>query len=483
MKPLLLTTLLTKKNIVVLGAGITGMSCVRFLHDHNISFAVNDSRHSLTSHANNGSLNEQEFHRTYPDINLVLGYWDQQLIAGAELILVSPGIDLDVENITEYINPTCTVFGDVELFCLLNNQQEKPIPVLAVTGSNGKSTVVSLVEYLGKSLGKNAQLAGNIGVPILNCLMPDLKPELKPEVLVLELSSFQLETLSSMKAIAATVLNISDDHLDRHKNLANYQAIKQKVYQQCAVAIVNRDDELSQVNQKITNNLEIISFGSDQPKDCHFGLANLLNQTQLMFGPRQLIALENLPLAGQHNALNYLAALALGYCAGWPIDEMVAVLPGFKGLAHRCQRIESHDGLHWINDSKATNVGASLAAINGLSMSLPTNGQIILIAGGDGKGADFSPLVTAIEKQVNCLITLGIDGYKIQGMVKASEQIEKHAALTMKEAVITASKFAKKGDVILLSPACSSLDMFQNFAERGQVFENAVAELTGASSC
>jgi len=483
MKPLLLTTLLTKKNIVVLGAGITGMSCVRFLHDHNLSFAVNDSRHSLTSHASNGSLNEQEFHHTYPEISLILGHWDQQLIAGAELILVSPGIDLDAENITEYINPTCTVIGDVELFCLLNNQQETPISVLAVTGSNGKSTVVSLVEYLGKSLGKSAQLAGNIGVPILNCLMSGLKPEFRPELLVLELSSFQLETLSSMNAIAATVLNISDDHLDRHKNLANYHAIKQKVYQQCAVAVVNRDDELSQVNQRDINNLEIISFGSDQPKDSQFGLANIANQTQLMFGSRRLIALEKLPLAGQHNALNYLAALALGYCAGWPIDEMVAALTGFKGLAHRCQRIESHDGLHWINDSKATNVGASLAAINGLSMSLPANSQIILIAGGDGKGADFSPLAIAIEKQVACLITLGVDGSKIQGLLKASEQIEMHSVLTMQEAVITASKLANKGDIILLSPACSSLDMFKNFAERGEVFANAVAELTKARPC
>jgi UDP-N-acetylmuramoylalanine--D-glutamate ligase len=467
-----MTALMLKdKNIVVMGAGLTGLSCARFLYANNIAFAVNDSREQPVDVA--------DFNKQFPDTQLVLGHWDNTLIANADLLLVSPGIDIN--NIPKNRKADCQIWGDVELFCRLSS-----IPVVAVTGSNGKSTVVSLLTHIGQKLGKNVQLGGNVGVPVLDHLTP-LKQEKQNkkatdiELLVLELSSFQLESMTSMQALAASVLNISDDHLDRHLTMTNYQNIKQRIYQQCKTAVFNRDDKLTRVrtdlNQELYQELSpeyITSFGSDKPASGQFGIASIDQKTTLMFGEQTLISLEQLPLAGIHNALNFLAALALGHAAGWSLTEMVKHLSSFEGLAHRCQRIisqnpDTKEDIAWINDSKATNVGATLAAINGLAQTLMAEQKLILIAGGDGKGADFSPLKTPINQDVHQLITLGKDGDEIAKLDENTIKVN-----TLEEAVITARKLAKSGDIVLLSPACASLDMFKNFAARGQAFVDAV---------
>ncbi|MBL4900054.1 MAG: UDP-N-acetylmuramoyl-L-alanine--D-glutamate ligase [Colwellia sp.] len=463
------------KQILVLGAGITGMSCVRYLSAQGLCFTVNDSRAQPFTN----DYSEQQFREEFPSASLLLGQWQRELIANADIILISPGIDSATSGIAQYISADCRVMGDVELFCLLNNERDNPLSILAVTGSNGKSTVVSLLAYLAESLEINAQLGGNIGQPVLDIFTKELTGENTnlPEVLILELSSFQLETLKSMQAIATSVLNVSDDHLDRHQSMENYQAIKQGIYPQGNVAVVNRDDEATQV---LSQSQLVLSFGSDAPADNQFGVTLVNGKASLAFAEQNLILLDELPLAGMHNALNYLAALALGYSAGWSLTKMAKSLAGFTGLSHRCQKIASDDGITWINDSKATNVGATIAAINGLAQTLTTeNGikqRLILIAGGDGKGADFTPLIKPLVAHVSQVITLGKDGDKIANLVQGANKVT-----NMFTAVQAAKTVAKTGDIVLLSPACASLDMFKSFSDRGEQFIVAIAQVTEAS--
>ena len=487
-----IAAMLKDKNIVVVGLGLTGLSCVRFLQSHHITFAVNDSRSNpLNEHA------LAEFTERYPQVTLVLGRWDAQLISQADILLVSPGVDL-ATPIFQHKKPSCQLWGDVELYCRLTDT-----PILAVTGSNGKSTVVSLLAHLGQSLGMNAQLGGNIGVPVLDHLTTednhlekisnksklnksDLDKNKLIECLILELSSFQLESLTSMNAIAATVLNVSDDHLDRHLTMHNYQTIKLGIYQQCETAVINRDEAaLTQaISDFSLNNANNISFGSDSAEIGHFGIDKFATdkgdeRAFLMFGQQPLIAVDLLPIAGLHNALNCLAALALGYAAGWSLSGMVDNLTTFVGLPHRCQKIASDDEAIWINDSKATNVGATLAAINGLSQTMQPQQKLILIAGGEGKGADFSPLQVAINTHVDQLITLGKDGDKIAKLSKTAINVN-----NLDEAVLTANKLVKSykdQSYVLLSPACASIDMFPNYMVRGQAFVDAVHQLKEAS--
>lgn len=439
---------LSNKNIIVLGAGLTGVSCLRFLQTHGLNCAVIDSREDV--------LNSAEFNENYPQCQLYQGAWYFDLIQQADVILLSPGIDIEREGITEHINKNCQVIGDVELFCQINTK-----PVVAVTGSNGKSTVVSLLAHVGKALGRKVGLGGNIGVPVLSQLTSDV------ESYILELSSFQLEHLYSLQATGACVLNVTDDHLDRHKTLENYAQIKARIYNQCQVAVTNRQDLLTQVPNgvNVANN---ISFGLDAASPSNFGLQQLNNEYYLMCGEDALVSLQQLPLAGLHNAVNYLAVLALGQSLSWPIIEMVPHLKSFNGLAHRCQRIDTNDGINWINDSKATNVGATVAAITGLAPTLAGK-KLILIAGGEGKGADFSPLKALFLQHVSKIYVLGKDGEKIAQLSEKAQVVD-----SLEDAVANAKLLAAEGDIVLLSPACASIDMFRNYEERGQVFENAI---------
>ena len=448
------TTQFDNKKVVILGIGITGLSCARFLHKHQVIFSVNDSRAA--------PISPGDFSQQFTGNTLVLGQWDSQLIAQADVLIVSPGIDISDPAISDAITATCDVIGDVELYCRLTNT-----PILAVTGSNGKSTVVSLLNHVGNALGYKVQLGGNIGLPVL-----DQSNSAATDFTVLELSSFQLETIKSMSPLSATVLNVSDDHLDRHKTIENYAAIKQGIYHHCTTAIYNRDDNATKpIN--VAGNCTQISFGNDKPSAGNFGIAKVANELQLMFGDTALIALKKLPLQGIHNALNYLAVLALGTGAGWNLSAMVSNLLNFKGLAHRCEVIESQDGIRWVNDSKATNVGATLAAIEGLAPTLYDN-KLILIAGGEGKGADFTPLTKAITEQVAYLITLGKNGREIADLRLESQQDKTQHVDSLEDAVALARVYATSNDMVLLSPACASLDMFANYVERGVVFIQSV---------
>jgi UDP-N-acetylmuramoylalanine--D-glutamate ligase len=452
--PLVIAQLITQK-IVVLGAGLTGLSCVRYLKENDLTCSVNDSR--------NDAAPLDSFKAEFPMVKLTLGRWDKELIASADILLVSPGIDTSIDEISSAISQHCIVAGDVELYC-----QNSKTKILAVTGSNGKSTAVSLLAFIGKNLGKKVELGGNIGVPVLEQSKKSL------DCLVLELSSFQLETLHSMNAIAATVLNVSDDHLDRHKTLENYAAIKQGIYKQCQTAVINRDDVNTHGARAQQN---IISFGSGSAKEGHFGLEIISGETQLMFGSTALIAVNQLPIAGLHNAMNCLAVLALGQSAGWPLEGMLEQLVKFNGLAHRCQLISQYKAVQWINDSKATNVGATLAAIEGLAAVIPAKNSLYLIAGGDGKGADFSPLQSAIAKHVAEIYTIGKDGDEIASLAQASN-VGTCQVTSIEEAINSINNRVNAGDVVLLSPACASIDMFKNFAERGEIFVAAVKNLT-----
>ncbi len=474
---------LKHKQILVLGAGITGMSCARYLSAQGLCFAVNDSRENPFA----ANYTKAQFSDDFRTASLHLGRWHSELISKADIILISPGINSAMDDIAQHISDDCCVMGDVELFCQLNNErgiaeQGKAIDIIALTGSNGKSTVVSLLANLAKNIGINAQLGGNIGQPVLDILTEE---KLKvsnfvnkglPELLILELSSFQLETLTSMQAIATSVLNVSDDHLDRHLSMTNYQKIKQGIYQQGKLAITNRDDSATATPNESQTNL---SFGSNRPEENQFGIIKRDGKTYLAFGEQTLITLEQLPLAGMHNALNYLAALAFGYSAGWSLTAMIECLASFTGLAHRCQRVVSKDNITWINDSKATNVGATIAAINGLAQTLPPTNHLILIAGGDGKGADFSPLTKPLAEHVSSVITFGKDGDKIADLAKLVTTTKKVTDLI--KAVQVAKASANDGDIVLLSPACASLDMFKSFADRGEQFMTTVAQLAEAS--
>jgi UDP-N-acetylmuramoylalanine--D-glutamate ligase len=447
------TTQFKHKKVVILGIGITGLSCARFLHRHQIKFSVNDSRAM--------PISPGDFKHQFANNVLVLGQWDQRLIAQADVLIVSPGIDMADPAIHSAITKSCEIIGDIELFCRLSNT-----PILAVTGSNGKSTVVSMLNHVGNALGYKVQLGGNIGLPVLD------QVDEAADFIVLELSSFQLETVKTMAALSATVLNISDDHLDRHKTIENYAAIKLSIYRNARTAIYNRDDSATIPNAAYDNNSNL-SFGSDTAMDGQFGIATIDGESQLMFGDNALIAMKMMPLQGIHNALNYLAVLALGAGAGWNLKTMLSALLTFKGLAHRCEVIESQDGICWVNDSKATNVGATLAAIEGLAPTLAGN-KLILIAGGDGKGADFTPLTKALTEQVEHLITLGKDGREIASLRLANQVTKTTHVNSLPEAVNLARQLANNGDMVLLSPACASLDMFANYVERGVIFIKSV---------
>jgi UDP-N-acetylmuramoylalanine--D-glutamate ligase len=428
---------LTNKNIVVVGMGLTGLSCVRFLLVKGAKVIAMDSRNELTL-----SL----------DIPLILGELQGDKLSQADLIVVSPGVDLNTPAIQYAIESGVRVIGDIELFAQFNS-----CPVIAITGSNGKSTVTHLVADMCKAAGKKVLMGGNIGVPVLDLL------EQSADVIVLELSSFQLETTYSLKPLVATVLNISEDHLDRHGNLTSYQQIKLSLYQHCQFMVCNRDDVLSYpVNAKAT-----ISYGLS-PSSSGFSWDN--DNACILLDGKIFLDSERCLLVGAHNMLNIQAAAALAKVFGIDDHSIRQGAQHFGGLPHRCQTVSMFNNVRWINDSKATNVGATLAAINGLVSNL--EGKLILIAGGEGKGADFSVMSKCFTQAVGLLITLGKDGDKIAALHTNNVKVQ-----TIQEAVLVAAKHSQAGDIVLLSPACASLDMFVSYQQRGDCFAQAVQGL------
>lgn len=431
---------------LVLGLGATGLSVVRYLYSKGIVPMVMDSR---TQPPGAKQLAEE-----FPDVVLSTGGFDCRYLVQAEQIIISPGIPLSTPEVRAAIDMEIEVIGDIELFA--RELKDKAPRVLGITGSNGKSTVTTLVGMMIQADAKVAGVGGNIGTPALD-LLTDNK-----DLYVLELSSFQLETTQSLNCIAATCLNISEDHMDRYTDLASYRQAKMALYNQTHLSVYNRDDELSKPYEPCNT----ISFGLNEPQGDDWGIRDGM----LVHGDSELMSIGDVALIGRHNIANVLAAMALADAAGISKDAMVQVASSFTGLRHRCERVARCNSVTWVNDSKATNVGATAAALAGLE-DYP--GKVILIAGGDGKGADFSPLSPLLEK-VSYVITLGRDGDKIAALKEGAIPVK-----DMAQAVSTAAEIAEAGDIVLLSPACASLDMYPNFMARGDDFRDQVEALNG----
>ena len=430
---------------VVVGLGKTGLSCVRYLKKHNINVAVVDSR------VNPPGLIELK--QTFPNVPVFFGSLDAEILAQADELIVSPGVALQEPAIAKQIERGISVIGDIELFARVATA-----PIVAITGSNGKSTVTVLVGEMAKTAGLDVRVGGNLGTPALELLQDH-----EPDLYVLELSSFQLETTFSLHAAAAVVLNISPDHMDRYENITEYQAAKMRIYEGCNVAVLNKDS----LNNRQHN--KALIFGLGEPQANEFGVKD----NYLMHGSQKLLAVSELKIKGDHQIANALAALALGTAAQLPMSAMLAALCKFTGLSHRCQWIGKFAGIEWYNDSKATNVGAALAAITGLAPYVV--GKLILIAGGQGKDADFSVLYSAVREHVRMVILLGEDADKLAAALDRAAEII--CTQSMQEAVECAAQNAQSGDVVLLSPACASFDMFANFEQRGEVFTENVKTL------
>lgn len=440
---------------VIVGLGVTGLSCARYLKDCGLSVAVTDTRENPPHLA--------ALSQAYPDIPVALGEISAALLDKATSIILSPGIALREPVIAKQVKRGIPVIGDIELFA-----RAVKAPVIAITGTNAKSTVTTLVGKMAEASGYNVQVGGNLGIPALDLLLKNPATNL----FVLELSSFQLETTYSLKPQVATVLNISPDHMDRYDDVAAYQRAKYRVYQNCRIAVCNRDDVLTECND---NTLEQkLYFTLDVPRAGEFGLLSKDNVVYLAQGDKPLLAVNELPVMGKHYQANALAALAIGHGFGLPLASMLQVLREFKGLPHRCQLVRERNQVKWYNDSKGTNVGATQAAILGLGSEI--TGKLIMIMGGVGKNADFTTLTPAILKYARHVVLIGEAAKEIA--LTLQDRIPISFANSMDEAVSQAADIAKPEDSVLLSPACASLDMFKNYEHRGEVFTNIVERLS-----
>ncbi|SHE96679.1 UDP-N-acetylmuramoylalanine--D-glutamate ligase [Microbulbifer donghaiensis] len=462
----------TSEKKVVIGMGATGCSVVRFLLRAGFSPVVADSRQQPPG--------LDAFREEFPEVAVETGPLNSETMLAASEIIASPGIALAEPALQQAVDAGIPVIGDIELFARELAQLEQPPKVVAITGSNGKSTVTTLVGLMAEEAGVDVRVGGNIGVPVLDLLAPlaEQKSAL-PQLFILELSSFQLETTYSLAPAVATILNLSADHMDRYASLADYHRAKQRIYRNAKQLVVNRADPLTR--GPLSRDSREWSFGLDQPDLQQFGLRSYAGAGEsgtqeewLVRGTEKLLPVSELAMVGKHNVANALAALALGNAVDLPMAAMLSVLRSFKGLPHRCERVADLDGVTFVNDSKGTNVGATRAALDGLATA--TN-KIVLIAGGDGKGADFAPLAEAAEA-LRALVTIGVDGDKIAQVFEGRTEI--HRAESMDDAVAQARALARCGDYVLLSPACASFDMYRNFEARGDDFRRAVAALSGS---
>src|SRR5690554_2798888 len=446
-----LAALDTYESIGVVGLGQTGLSCVRYLLQRDITPVVFDTRTQPPGLA--------ELEALAPGIEVHSGGLELEHILGMDLLIVSPGIDLRMLALQLAIDAAIPVVGDMDLFARHANK-----PVLGITGSNGKSTVTRLVADVLTAAGKKVAMGGNIGVPVLDLVGQPA------DVFVLELSSFQLELMHDLHLRGGALLNISDDHMDRYSDLRDYSNAKHRIYNRTDVAVWNREQEMT-APSLIPLNAQI-TFGL-QPSSAHgpdmFGLRDVNGDIVIEFAGEPLVRASELQLTGTHNLLNVQAALALVYSAGVNPTEVVSALKTFKGLPHRCELVGEFSQVQWVNDSKATNIGAAEAAIWGVRALVP--GKLILIAGGDGKGADFSHFRAALQ-QVDAVIVLGKDGERIANQVEHAIRVH-----SLEEAVHTAKELAEPGSMVLLSPACASLDMFKNYEQRGDLFRQFVAQI------
>ncbi len=446
----------TGMKTLVLGLGDTGLSAARWLAARGAVVSVADSR-GQPPHA-------QALREALPEVALHCGPFEDSVLQSTDLLVASPGVPLAEPAVARAMQKGIEVAGDVELFArAIKASQAK---VVAITGSNGKSTVTAMCGVMGEAAGKKTCVAGNIGLPVLDALMDIEAGRMdEPEVWALELSSFQLETTASLDADAATVLNISEDHLDRYANMDAYAAAKARIFAGHGVQVLNRDD--ARVMAMALPGRRQISFGLNAaPGGGDYGMSN----GKLYHGNEALMSVSELPVAGLHNAANALAALALTTSIGLPEAALLQGLKQFKGLPHRVEFVAEIGGVRFYDDSKGTNVGATEAALRGMDR------KVVVILGGDGKGQDFSPLRNAVAANARAVVLIGRDAPAIEKAV-AGNGVPVEKAATMEAAVELAFGLAREGDAVLLSPACASFDMFRNYVHRAQVFVEAVRAL------
>ncbi|HHF3025208.1 TPA: UDP-N-acetylmuramoyl-L-alanine--D-glutamate ligase [Vibrio diabolicus] len=421
-------------SVVVVGLGITGLSVVKHLRKNQPQLVVKviDTR-----------VNPPGAERLPEDVQLHSGGWNADWLSHADLIVTNPGIALATPEIQAVLEKGTTVVGDIELFAWAVQK-----PVIAITGSNGKSTVTDLTGVMVKAAGLDVGVGGNIGVPALDLLEQDA------DMYVLELSSFQLETTSSLKLKAAAFLNLSEDHMDRYQGMSDYRQAKLRIFDHAALAVVNRDDQETFPDAE----MPLVTFGSDNQD---FGLEVDGNRTWLLDHGQRVVASDELKLVGKHNLSNALVALALLKAAGVDYHNALNALKNYTGLTHRCQVVADNQGVKWVNDSKATNIASTMAALSGLE----STGKLYLLVGGVGKGADFSPLKPIFATLNLQLCCFGADGDDFMPLHESAIRFD-----TMEDVIQQVSSQLKPGDMVMLSPACASFDQFDNFMARGDAF-------------
>jgi UDP-N-acetylmuramoylalanine--D-glutamate ligase len=461
------------KHCIVVGLGDTGLATARWLAGKGARVTVADSRKTPP--------NLENLQADLPQVAVRLGAFNVDTFADADVLVTSPGVPLATPEIAAAIARGIAVIGDVEL--LAQALLGKPGKVIAITGSNGKSTVTTMVAQMCEAAGLATVMAGNIGVPVLAALA-DWEARGDggewPDVWVLELSSFQLETTHSLTPVAATVLNVSEDHLDRYAGMKEYAATKASIFSGLGVQVLNRED--GWCRGMVRPARDVVWFGADTPRsENEYGLLETDGDFSLRCGEQELLKASQLPVAGLHNAVNALAAIALCRAAGLPTAPLLAALKAFKGLPHRVEFVAEINGVAYYDDSKGTNVGATEAALKGMTR------PVVLIAGGDGKGQDFEPLVDACERICRAVLLIGRDGPELANVLNEARSaflpddddnyLPVMIVPTLEMAVSVASNFAEPGDVVLLSPACASMDMFRNYHHRAEVFIAAVKGL------
>lgn len=443
---------------VVVGLGVSGRAICRHLARHNVPFMVADTRQAPPG--------LDDFYAAHPGTTVHCGPLTALDFTHAHEVVVSPGVDPNtpgLEGLLARHNPATgepMLVGEIALF-----KRAVKAPIAAITGSNAKSTVTTLLGEMAAAAGVNAAVGGNLGTPALDLLAQHPHADLY----ILELSSFQLETTPYLGAASVAFLNICEDHLDRHGDMAGYRAAKQRIFLGAQHAIVNADDPLTWP----PNDLAVVEhFTSGTPVGEAWGLARVDGSLMLVQGDDSWISARELTVAGQHNYLNALAALAMGRALGFSKSSMCEALRAFRGLPHRSEVIAHINGVTWVNDSKGTNVGATLAAINGISATL--TGKLILLAGGVGKGADFTPLAAPLAACARTVLLFGEDAPRLSAALTASNNV--HHVDHLHQAMAAAWQIAQPGDCVLLSPACASLDQFANYQERGEAFRRWVMD-------
>jgi len=438
---------------VVAGLGISGVAAVNFLHEHGYRVAVTDSRKTPPGHDQIPS-----------DVQTSFGQLDQELLLQAEEIVISPGLDPQLPEIQAAIAQGIAVVSEIQI---LRRFTEKPI--MAITGSNAKSTVTTLIGLMAKDAGVKVAVGGNLGRPALDLTKDD------PELYILELSSFQLETTSNLHAEVAVILNMSEDHLDRHGDMMGYHTAKHRIFQGVKKVVYNRDDSLTR--PLVPDATPMQSFGLNAPDMNQYGILKENDGTMwLARGRERLLKSSEMYIQGTHNIANALACLALGEAIGLPLASMLETLKTFKGLEHRCEFVKEVQGVRYYNDSKGTNIGATLAAIDGLGAAIePQQGKVAIILGGQGKGQDFTALRDALSKYAKLAVLIGEDRAVIEQAIAGTTTLLH--AVSLQEAVELCQQHTQAHDVVLLSPACASFDMFKGYSERGHQFVECVNTL------